>query len=172
MGLTDLNYLSAVLLAGAGAYLLFASLFRREFSVLGLRLTLPGVRLTMAQLVVGALDLSAAAAALYVLLPVPGAPSLLMVIVIYAVAMIAGALSHAPGGIGVFEAVVLLMMPRAAPGAVLAALLLFRLFYTLVPFLLGLLVLARAEIDVLRRRRALPAGVPPCGATYPTALPD
>ncbi len=147
-----------VLLAGAGAYLLLASLCRREIALFGLRMTLPGVRLTLAQLVVGGLDLAAAAAALYVLLPPAGLPSFVVVMVIYAVAMIAGALSHAPGGMGVFETIVVLMLsgvaPHMAQDGVLAALLLFRLLYTLLPFIAGLAVLARTELVAFRCRDA------------------
>ena len=149
-----------VLLTGAGAYLLLASLYRREISLFGLRMTLPGVRLTLAQLVVGGLDLAAAAAALYVLLPAAGLPSFVVIMVVYAVAMIAGALSHAPGGMGVFETVVLLMLPGVAPGGALAALLLFRLLYTLLPFIAGLVVLARTEVVAFRHRDARAAARP------------
>ena len=150
-----------LLLGGAAGYLLFASLYRRELRLFGLRMMLPGVRLTLAQLVVGGLDLVAAAAALYVLLPAPGLPSFTVVVVIYAVAMIAGALSHAPGGLGVFETVVVLMLPHVAAGAVLAALLLFRLLYTLLPFVVGAALLVWTELDALRRRRAARVTVRP-----------
>lgn len=143
-----------VLLAGAVGYLVLASLYRRRITLFGLGMTLPGVRLTLAQLAVGGLDLAAAAAALYLLMPAAGLPSVGAVMVVYAVAMIAGALSHAPGGIGVFETVVLLMLAGVAPGGVLAALLVFRLLYTLIPFVVGLAVLARTEIVALHRRRA------------------
>ena len=145
-----------LLLAGAGAYLVVSALCRHDIHLFGLRMKLPAVGITVGQIVVGGLDLVAAAAALYVLLPAAGTPSLLAVVVIYAVAMIVGALSHAPGGIGVFETMVVLMLPHAAPGAVLAALLLFRLLYTLLPFFIGLAMLARIEVVALRLRRTGP----------------
>lgn len=146
------------LLAGAGAYLLLAGLWRREITLFGLSLTLPGIRLTLAQLAVGALDLAAAAAALYFLLPAAGLPSFVVVMVVYAVAMIAGALSHAPGGMGVFETIVVLLLAGVAPTGTLAALLVFRLFYTLLPFVVGLAVLARTEVAALHRRRRVAVG--------------
>ncbi len=150
-----------LLLGGAAGYLLFVSLYRRELRLFGLRMMPPGVRLTLAQLVVGGLDLLAAAAALYVLLPAAGLPSFTIVVIVYAVAMIAGALSHAPGGLGVFETVVVLMLPHVAPGGVLAALLLFRLLYTLLPFVAGALLLVRTELVALRQRRAARAVASP-----------
>ncbi len=148
------------LLAGAAAYLLTASLYRRELHLFGLRMTLPGLRLTLAQLAVGGLDLLAAAAALYVLLPAAGLPPFAVVVVVYAVAMIGGALSHAPGGLGVFETIVVVLLPTVAHGGVLAALALFRLLYTALPFLLGLALLAWTEIGALRLRRGLAIAPP------------
>ena len=53
-----------------------------------------------------------------------------------------------------FEAVVLLLMPEAPKAGVLAALVLFRLIYTYVPFLLGLCVIALTEWQALRGRKA------------------
>lgn len=154
------RFAGLLLLGGALAYTLLATFYRRELKLFGLRLTLPGFRATMAQLIVGFLDLAAAAAALYLLLPDAGMPPFIGFIVVYAVAMIAGALSHAPGGLGVFEAVVIVMLPDIPRDEVLAALFLFRVFYTLIPFLLGLVLLATSEFSAFKRRRMVPAAAP------------
>ncbi len=143
-----------LLLASATGYAVFAACYRHELKLFGLRMQLPGWRSTAAQLVVGGLDLVAAAGALYVLLPNIGLPPFSGVVVIYAVAMIAGALSHAPGGLGVFETVVLVMLPHMPKENVLAALFMFRVMYTLIPFFVGLALLARTELVALSRRRA------------------
>jgi uncharacterized membrane protein YbhN (UPF0104 family) len=143
-----------LLLASATGYAVFAACYRHEIKLFGLRMQLPGWRSTAAQLVVGGLDLVAAAGALYVLLPDIGLPPFSGVVVIYAVAMIAGALSHAPGGLGVFETVVLVMLPHMPKENVLAALFMFRVMYTLIPFFVGLALLARTELVALSRRRA------------------
>ena len=155
------RWAGAILLMGAGAYALASSLFRRELRLFGLDLRLPGWRLTAAQLGVGLLDLVAAAGALYVLLPTAGAPPFLTCAAIYAVAMIVGALSHSPGGLGVFEAIVVVMLPRIDHGQLLAALVLFRLIYSFVPFAIGLFLLGRDELGALRSRRACAAGAAP-----------
>ena len=143
-----------LLLAITTGYVALAALYRRELRLFGLRLTLPDWRSSVAQLIVGGLDLVAAAGALYVLLPGAGLPPFSGLVVIYAVAMIAGALSHAPGGIGVFEAVVLVMLPDIPKQDVLAALFMFRVMYTLIPFVVGLILLVRTELAALRDRRA------------------
>ena len=149
-----------LLLTGAGGYTLFASLYRRPLRLWQMRFTLPNGRTTLQQLVLGALDLGLAAAALYILLPADDLPPFPAFLTVYAVAMILGALSHAPGGLGVFEAVVMVMLPRAAKEDVLAALFLFRVIYTLIPFALGLLLLAATEFRAFRARQR-PATLPP-----------
>ena len=70
-----------------------------------------------------------------------------------------GVLSHVPGGVGVFETVVLGVMPASVSVTdAAAALLLFRLIYYLVPFVLGFLVVALTEARAISRfvRRLLP----------------
>ena len=143
-----------MLLAGTLGYLLLASLWRREFRLWRYRFYIPDGRETLLQILIGAVDLAFAGGTLYLLLPDAGVPGLLTFLTIYAVAMVTGALSHAPGGLGVFEAVVLLLMPEAPKAGVLAALVLFRLIYTYVPFLLGLCVIALTEWQALRGRNA------------------
>ena len=149
------RFAGVVLLTGTLSYLALATAWRREFRVWNYRFTIPDGRETLLQIVIGAIDLAFAGGALYLLLPDAGAPGLLTFLTIYAVAMVTGALSHAPGGLGVFEAVILLLLPQSPPAGVLAALVLFRLIYTYIPFVLGLLVIAVHEFTVLRARRAL-----------------
>nr|GEZ44936.1 hypothetical protein [Tanacetum cinerariifolium] len=66
-------------------------------------LRLPGVRLTLMQLVITALDVAAAAAVLYLLLP--SAPPFGAFLLVYLLALAAGVLSHVPGGRGQATAV-------------------------------------------------------------------
>ena len=68
-------------------------------------LRLPNARLTLLQLVITALDVVAAATVLYLLLP--EAPPFGAFVLIYLLALAAGVLSHVPGGVGVFEAILL-----------------------------------------------------------------
>jgi uncharacterized membrane protein YbhN (UPF0104 family) len=150
------RWAGAILIAGTLAYLALASLWRREFRLFRYTFYIPDGRETLLQIIIGAVDLAFAAGTLYLLLPDTGVPGLLTFLTIYAVAMVSGALAHAPGGLGVFEAVILLLMPEAPKAGVLAALVLFRLIYTYIPFLLGLCVIALMEWRALRARKALP----------------
>ena len=149
------RWAGAVLIAGTLSYLALASLWRREFRLFRYTFYIPDGRETLLQIIIGAVDLAFAAGTLYLLLPDAGVPGLLTFLTIYAVAMVSGALAHAPGGLGVFEAVILLLMPEADKAGVLAALVLFRLIYTYIPFLLGLGVIAYVEGKALRDRKAV-----------------
>lgn len=105
----------------------------------------PSPGILAGQLAFTLIDTAMAALTLYVLLPA-GAPDFLTFLAIFAAAAMAGVLSHVPGGVGVFESVVIAAMPAAVPlEQVAAALLLYRIIYYLVPFALALAVVALNE---------------------------
>ncbi|WP_193743291.1 lysylphosphatidylglycerol synthase domain-containing protein [Sandarakinorhabdus sp. AAP62] len=157
------EWTGALMLAGVVAYTLLATVWRRSFKLLRYRFTIPDGKQTLQQIAIGTLDLALAGGALYILLlPVAGIPDLLTFLVIYAVAMVTGALAHAPGGLGVFELVIVGLMPDADKAGVLAAVALFRILYTFVPFLLGAALLAVMEARAFRAARAI--ADPPGGA--------
>ena len=148
------RWAGVVLLAGAVGYTAFAWCYRRPIKLWSYSFTLPDGRETLMQIAIGAVDLAFAGGALYLLLPDAGVPGLLTVLTIYAVAMVSGALSHAPGGLGVFELIIVALLPEAPKAGVLAALVLFRLIYTYIPFVLGLAVIGWTELAALSVRRA------------------
>jgi phosphatidylglycerol lysyltransferase len=111
-------------------------------------LRLPGRRLTFLQLVITALDVAAAAAVLYLLLP--EAPPFGPFMLVYLLALAAGVLSHVPGGVGVFEAILLAAFADKLGAAPLAAaLLLYRLIYVILPLLVACLLLLISEAQRL-----------------------
>ena len=90
-------------------------------------------------------DIGFSALALYLLLPVSDL-GFFTFLAVFAAAVMAGIVSHVPGGIGVFETVIIAAMPAGTPvDKVAAALLLYRLVYYLVPFMSALAVLAIYE---------------------------
>lgn len=111
-------------------------------------------RALVSPLLVGLVEAGSAIAAFYVLLPADVAPSFALVAAVFLGAMLLGVASHAPGGVGVFEATVLAAFTLAAHAQVLAALLLYRLVYNLLPFALAMLAL------VIHELRAAPAPAP------------
>ncbi len=160
------DWVGAILLGGCVAYLALTAFWRKPIRIGSYRFTLPDARETLLQIVIGAVDLAFAGTALYLLLPDAGAVDWLAFLTIYAVAMVAGALSHAPGGLGVFDGIIVLFLADSSKSGVLAAVLLFRLIYTYIPFLLGLAVIGWTEFLAFRRRRAAaPAPLPPIPAS-------
>jgi uncharacterized membrane protein YbhN (UPF0104 family) len=74
------------------------------------------------------------------------------VLVSYLLALLAGLVSHVPGGLGVFESIMLLMLtPEVPPPTVLGALLAYRSIFHLLPLLAAL---AFGAYEVRRSLRA------------------
>ncbi|WP_417208533.1 bifunctional lysylphosphatidylglycerol flippase/synthetase MprF [Antarctobacter sp.] len=118
---------------------------QRSIGIRGHQLRLPPPADLAGQLCVTLIDIAAASFALWVLLPA-GKPEYATFVAVYAAATMVGVLSHVPGGIGVFETVVIGTLPASVPvGDAAAALLLFRLVYYLVPFALAFLLVALNE---------------------------
>ncbi|WP_321835927.1 bifunctional lysylphosphatidylglycerol flippase/synthetase MprF [Pseudomonas kulmbachensis] len=115
-------------------------------------LRLPSPRLTFLQLVITALDVAAAATVLYLLLP--EAPPFGAFMLVYLLALAAGVLSHVPGGVGVFEAILLAAFADKLGAAPLAAaLLLYRMIYVILPLLIACLMLLMNEAQRLIHTR-------------------
>ncbi len=129
-----------------------ATFVRREPIRFGrVELPLPPSPIAVAQLAVSVLDWTLAAAVLYALLP-PSELSFLTLLGAFVTAQLLGLASHVPGGVGVFEGLmVLLLKPFLSSGMVLPALLVYRAVYYLIPLAIALLVLVT---DELHQRRA------------------
>lgn len=115
---------------------------------------LPTWRMAVAQFALGTLDLLTATAVLFVLLPAPDLALYPTVLVGYLLAIISSLLVHAPGGLGVFEVVMLAALPQIDRTGLVAALLTFRLVYYLIPLAIGVLLFAGHEVVALRRLRS------------------
>lgn len=116
------------------------------------RMRLPSTSITLQQLLLAAVDLSVAAGAFYALLQVRGDISFLHFLGIFLLASAAGVLSHVPGGLGVFESVLILLLPDLPADAVLTASLAYRAVYYLLPLALALLTLFSLEALPHRRK--------------------
>ena len=133
------------------AYGVWGAVRRTPVRVRDWQLAVPRPGTTALQLVFAAVDIACAAAVLYALLPAEVAVTYAQLLSIYALAVSAGILSHVPGGLGVFETVLLLSLPDAPRDALLGAVLAYRALYYLLP--LGLAALL-AIVQELRLRRA------------------
>ncbi len=111
----------------------------------GWQVQLPGGPLTLIQIAIGIVDLACCAAAMYMLVPDDPHVGFVTVAVIFVAATLLGFASHAPGGLGVFDAAMLVALWQFDKGDLLAGLLLFRLLYYIIPFVLSLAVLGGAR---------------------------
>lgn len=120
---------------------------KREVTLLNRwRLQLPTWHLALQQLAISAVDIIAAAAVLWFLLPV-GSIGFASFTGFYALALALGVVSHVPGGLGVFEAVMLLAVGGQVPTESLAgALVLYRGIYFLLPLALAIVLLVFFEL--------------------------
>ena len=124
---------------------------RAPLRVRGFELPLPTPTIALGQIAISALDWALAGAVLYALLP-PGAPGFLAFLGAFLVAILLGMVSHVPGGIGVFESLmVVLLRPYLTSGELLPSLVVFRAVYYVVPLVIALVGLIA---DELWQRRA------------------
>jgi uncharacterized membrane protein YbhN (UPF0104 family) len=120
----------------------------------------PRLPIVARQLAIGPIELLAAAGIVYFALPEAGNPGYLVVLGIFLISFSVALMSHAPGGVGVLELVFIMALPDMDPAGVLAALLVFRCFYLIIPFLIGVCILfafehsqlARPELDEHQKR--------------------
>ncbi|MCM8729880.1 bifunctional lysylphosphatidylglycerol flippase/synthetase MprF [Hephaestia sp. GCM10023244] len=117
----------------------------RSFTLFRWRLPRPTPGQAIAQIGIATLDLAAASAALFVLVPGVSLHDFPLFYLTYALAIIAALLSHVPGGIGVFEAVILASLARGDPPALVAALIMYRILYYLLPLAVAAVLLVIHE---------------------------
>ncbi|VXB31203.1 conserved membrane hypothetical protein [Pseudomonas sp. 8AS] len=113
----------------------------------------PRLGVVAKQLLAGPLELACAAAIIYFALPAESNPGYLVVLGVFLASFSLALLSHAPGGLGVLEVTFLAAMPELPKADVLAALIVFRGFYLLLPFALSLLVVMSFEWGQWTSRR-------------------
>lgn len=150
--------LGLVVLYVVGSLLHFKPLTIRSFTV-----GYPRPNVMGRQLFAAPLELIGAAGIIYFALPEATNPGFLIVLGAFLAAFSAALVSHAPGGLGVLELIFVAMMPDVPQADVVAALLVFRLFYLLIPFAIAILVVLlfeRARLSSAWRAR-MPATIPP-----------
>ncbi|MBV9704828.1 MAG: UPF0104 family protein [Methylobacteriaceae bacterium] len=143
VGTARLRLVGEAMLAFVALYIA-GSVFRLRPLVVGrFQLAYPRIGIVLRQLAAGPLELLGAAGIIYFALPQAGNPGYFIVLAAFLGSFSAALLSHAPGGVGVLELVFLKAMPGLPPAKVLAALIIFRVLYLIVPliFAIGVLIL-------------------------------
>jgi phosphatidylglycerol lysyltransferase len=141
--------LGLVLMAG---YIGLGWWMDRPIRLFGHPFHLPRPRTAVAQVVLSVADLSLVAAVLYACLPHASEVGYPHVLAVYVLAFVAGLISHVPGGLGVFDAMILVgLSPRLSADQILAGLLVFRVVYQLVPLVCAGAVFGAVEVLTARR---------------------
>src|SRR5215472_6552529 len=119
---------------------------RRELGQHGWKVVLPSARLTVLQILIGVVDLTFCATAMYLLMPAQPHIDFLSLAVVFILATLLGFASHAPGSIGVFDAAMLLALPQFGREQLLATLLVFRVLYFVIPFGTAISIMGAREL--------------------------
>jgi len=144
----------AIPLFGVVLSYILLSRFRRTVTVFGHVVELPATTMAVAQSLLATVDVAVTAAIFYVLLPSVEGLTFIRFVGIYLASYAAGIVASVPGGLGVFDAAIVIGLgPYMGAAEVVGALLVFRLYYYIVPlFISGLLF---AGFEITQRRGSL-----------------
>ncbi|GAN68069.1 transporter [Acetobacter orleanensis NRIC 0473] len=119
----------------------------RTFTFRKWTVDLPSPRMAVAQTVVAAADVAATAAIAYVLLPPNVGVDYGTFLAIYIASYTAGLVASVPGGLGVFDGAMLLALGPYMPAPqILGVVLIFRLFYYIIPLFMAGIMFAGHEL--------------------------
>jgi len=155
--------LGCIGLAKDVAYLAFVRLRKTPVKLGGWAVSVPTLRMTLLQIVVGVIDIVLIASVLYLLLPDAARIAFLPFLAVYLASILVGVLSHVPAGLGVLESMLLLLLPNVPPEQLLASVLLYRVIYEVIPLALALALWGAYELladDGARMRLLRPTGAP------------
>jgi phosphatidylglycerol lysyltransferase len=138
------------LLGVVGSYLWLACSRHENLRYGKIVIPVPSARIAFAQIAVASGDLLCAAGVLYVLLPPQASIGFAQFAGLYLIAIMAGIISNVPGGVGVFESVLLLIFRTVPPDQLLGGLLAYRVIYYFGPFTVALGLLGIHELWVHR----------------------
>jgi uncharacterized membrane protein YbhN (UPF0104 family) len=148
------QYLPKIALYGVGAslwiivfsYVTFAKVFGR-MKVFGHDIELPGWRMAIIQVLLATVDVAVTATIFFALLPHAPGLTWLIFLGVYVASYTAGLAANLPGGIGVFDTAMLFgLEPYMSAPHIVGAILVFRLYYYVIPLFLAGSLFAGNEI--------------------------
>lgn len=151
-------------------YLIFISLRNAPVVIGNWQFSIPSLKLAASQLVIGALDWTLAASVLFVLLPGNSGLNFGQFLGIFLLAQVVALISHVPGGVGVFESMILLTTPGIPADALFGSMLLYRIIYYLIP--LGIAAVLLSGSELLQKRSLFAKSVLLVGRWTGTLLPQ
>jgi len=170
LGPGHLHIAGAVLILIPVAYLAIAALRSAPIDLRSWRIVPPSLGIAVGQLVASVADLLLAALSLYVLLAPLIDIGFFRFLGIFLIAMFGGIISSVPAGLGVFEAVLVAMLPQASASALLGTVIVFRLIYYVVPLSVALTILTLNELH--QQRIAIQRSVEQAGQLLASVAPQ
>ena len=152
------RWIGIALLAFCALYVVGAWRHLPPLKIAGFELVYPRMQVVARQLVAAPMELIGAAGIIYFALAHENV-SFMLGLGAFLLSFSAGLLSQVPGGVGVMEAVFLAVMPQVPATSVVAALLIWRLFYLILPLILSLPIVLLFERSQLGK--ATKGGAPP-----------
>ncbi|KZD20828.1 lysylphosphatidylglycerol synthase domain-containing protein [Tardiphaga robiniae] len=149
--------LAYIILAGLVGYVVWVWMKPRSVGRGPWSVVLPGGPLTLLQIAIGIIDLGFCALAMYMLVPAEPDVGFVVVAVVFVSATLLGFASHSPGGLGVFDAAMLVGLEMMDQEQLLAGMLLFRVLYYLAPFFISVMLLTLRELIIGSRSKKLQA---------------
>ncbi len=150
--------LLGLLMLGLVLLYIWGSLRHKKPLQLGpLTIEYPRLAIVGRQLLAGPLELLCAAAIIYFALPEQNNPGYVIILGVFLASFSLALLSHAPGGLGVLEVTFLAALPELPTVDVLAALIVFRALYLLLPFAMAIIVVTTFEVRQWLERSRNPA---------------
>lgn len=146
------RYIGIIFIAVVLGYLFLISYFRKPYRFFGQDYNLPSPTIGILQVLVGCADWILAGSVLYILLPQQVQMPFMTFIGVYLLAQTAGLISHVPGGILVFESVVLSFFPKSETASMIGALLVYRVTYYIIPLLAAAIMIGFSESYRIRNR--------------------
>jgi len=149
--------LAYIILAGLVGYVVWVWMKPRSVGRGPWSVVLPGGPLTLLQITIGIIDRGFCALSMYMLVPAEPDVGFVVVAVVFVSATLLGFASHSPGGLGVFDAAMLVGLEMMDQEKLLAGMLLFRVLYYLAPFFISVMLLTLRELIIGSRSKKLQA---------------
>jgi len=144
----SLKPVGVILICVVAIYIALTLFYKKTFNFKDWEIEIPDWKTGLGQIAVSVADWSIAGLVLYFLLPESVQLSYTEFIPFFLLAQISGLISHVPGGIGVFETVIMLLLSgHGGTPEIFSSLILYRFVYYLCPFAVGLVLFMAAELS-------------------------
>lgn len=134
------------------AWLGIAKWRKEPINLKQLQIRVPSLAHTLLQIALGIAQILCNTGILYLLMPPELDMSWPEFIPLYCIAFVAGQISNVPAGLGVLEAVLLMMLPQVPPAKLLGTVLAYRAIFEVLPLMIGLTLWGWYEGRNVKRR--------------------